>query len=374
MVFGAMGDASVNSGFSGLGVLERGTSMLEGAAMVDCMFPLSPDFEGFRITVPEVRPGTSAAPIGSICDFKGLFDRRSWLGPKLEPGRLTDCRVRVGWELSGRRLDPGRSPHLLTGLDVDPNGAASKKLELEALLLKEGVEGSCASVSIVLSAKEVGGLSAAPRPVSSPVESASMGLRCEGERAGAPTPDMLVMLGVRFLVMLACEIHCEDGLFLKPGSLVDGCLSPGPPCSVRVPKSSRGGRAELLLFPALGSLGTVLEVGRIEIGRGLARVLAVDGVVTAGLVLVLLVGGAFELLFVEEAGPGAKRSLEAAGRNRMLLPSADFPPFPVKLSIDGEGRRAVVLGMGKRDIGRGRPLPLGLPGGALFSSIVSPFC
>lgn len=348
--------------------------MLEVDAMLGCTLPLSPTLEGFRIRVPEVRLGMGGISIASSCDLKGLFDERSWFGPELEPGRLSDGRANVGLELSERRLDPGRSPHLLTGLDVDPSGSVSKKLELEALLLllKEGVEGSWASVSLVLSAKEGGGLNPLPRSVSSPVESPSTGLLCEGE-SFAPPFEMFVMLGVRFRVKVAWEIHCDEGRFLKPGSLVDGCLSPGTSCSVRVPRASRGRRVELLLFPPLGSLGTVLEVGRLEIGRGLGRVLAVDEIEAAGFVSVILVGGTLALLFVAKADPVARRSLEAAGRKRMLLPSAGFPPYPTKLSIDGEGRKAVVLGMGRRDMGRGRPLPLDLPGGALFSSIVLPF-
>lgn len=242
-------------------------------------------------------------------------------------------------------------------------------MELEALFFRAGDEGKCDSVSIVLSAKDgVGGFNARPRIVLSPAPSSSTGLFCECESLDAPPFDMLVILGVRFLFKV--EIHCDEGRFLKPGSFVESCWPPGEACSGKLPRGSRRGMP--LVLVALGSFGTELNVGRLEIGRGLWRVFAPLEVVfvvgAVGLAL-LIAGGTFVRLLIPKLDAAARRSLEAAGRKRMPFPPPSPPPFPTKLSFDGEGRGAVDLGVGRRDIGRGRPLDL--PGMTLLSSIVA---
>lgn len=124
-VLGLMGDVKVKLGFSGLGVLERGIAVPEGDMIWECALAFSPTFEGVRIRDLGVRPCACVLSIGGRDDLKGLFVRKSWPGPELEPGLLRDCGIGGGWVLSGRRLDPGLSPRLLTGLDVDPDGSVS---------------------------------------------------------------------------------------------------------------------------------------------------------------------------------------------------------------------------------------------------------
>lgn len=374
---GPMGDAAVKPGFSGLGVLERGIAM-PGDTILEGALAFSPTLEGLRMRVLGIRPRAGVLSIGGSGDLKRLFVRTSWPGPEpgpeLEPGLLRDCGIGGGWELSERRLDPGLSPRLLTGLDVDPDGSFSKKLDMETLLFRAGVEGRCDSVSIVLSANDGrGGFNVLPRIVSSPAQSSSTGLFCECESLDAPPFDMLVILGVRFLFKLVCETHCDEGLFLKPGSFVEGCWSPGEACSGKLPRGSRGSRDMPLAFVGLGSFGVELNVGRLETGRGLARVFALFEVVfvveVAYLALLTGGGGMLARLLMPKLDAAARRSLEATGRKRMLRPSPGPPPFPAKLSFDCDGRIAVDLGVGRRDSGRGRPLVF--PGGSLFSSIVA---
>lgn len=119
----------------------------------------------------------------------------------------------------------------------------------------------------------------------------------------------------------------------------------------------------LLLLEAFGSLGWGLKVGRLEVGRGLGRLRAkgefLDAVGEGSLVV---------LLIPEVEAGGARRSLEAAGRKREGLISG----AAARLSLDCDGRRAVGmpvdLGMGRREVGRGRALVF--PAWSLFSSIV----
>lgn len=115
-------------------------------------------------------------------------------------------------------------------------------------------------------------------------------------------------------------------------------------------------------------------MGRLEVGRGLRSVFAVFEVSAAGFIVAAAAAGKFVVLLMSKPDPVARRSLEAAGRRRMLLASLGIPPFPPplvshRLSFDGDGRSEGVLGMGRRDIGRGRPLDL--PAETLFSSIIT---
>lgn len=57
-VLDPMGDATFKAGFSGLGVLDRGTGgrEREGGATLELMLLFSPTLEGVRIRVPGVRP------------------------------------------------------------------------------------------------------------------------------------------------------------------------------------------------------------------------------------------------------------------------------------------------------------------------------
>lgn len=181
-----------------------------------------------------------------------------------------------------------------------------------------------------------------------------------------------MILGVRFLFSDVCESHWDEGFFLRLGSLVvEGCWSPGEYCSGRLPNGSRGSLVGPLEFVARGSLGTTLGVGKIETGRGLGRVFAAVVVEVGGLALVVAGGGMFERLLMPKLEAAANRSLEAAGRSRMLFSTlgASATAYPAKLSLEGDGRGAVDLGMGRRDIGRGRPLDL--PGRDLFSAIAA---
>lgn len=368
-VFDPMGDEMSSFGFSGLGVLARGTRTLDGDAILDRTLAFSPTLEGVRNRVLGARPRPGELSMEGNCDLKGLLVDASCPGPELEPGLLRDGRAVAGLE----HLDAGLSPHLLDGRDADPSGSVSKKLEMDALVLRAGVEGRCANVSMVLSAKDGRVLGAFPRFISSPSTSPSTGLLCEYELLEAPALDNFVILGVRFLVSVACETHCDEGLFLSPGSLVEGCWSRGESCSGRVAIGSRGSRDEPLVFVALGSFGRELEVGRLEIGRDLGSVFAVFEVVAAGFIVAAAAAGRFVMLLMSKLVPVARRSLEAAGRRRLLLASIGTPPCPApifsaRLSFDGDGRSEGVLGMGRRDMGRGRPLDL--PAGTLFSSII----
>lgn len=132
---------------------------------------------------------------------------------------------------------------------------------------------------------------------------------------------------------------------------------------------SRGGgiRDSPLPFPlplpvAFDSLSWGLKVGRLEIGRVLGRP-------RAEVVFLEAVGdGWLVILLIPEAEAGAaSRSLEAAGRKREETISG----AAARLSLDCDGRRAVGmpvdLGMGRREVGRGRAL---LPAWSLLSSMV----
>lgn len=155
-----------------------------------------------------------------------------------------------------------------------------------------------------------------------------------------------------------CEAgdHCADDFLLKPGpGSLDMFDSLGEsPYSGSDAMRSRGGgiRDNPLLLPVgFASLGWGLKVGRLEVGRGLGRTREEVGFLDAvgdGWIAMLLIPEA-------EAG-GASRSLEAAGRNREETISG----AAARLSLDCDGRRAVGmpvdLGVGRREVGRGRAL------------------
>lgn len=105
-------------------------------------------------------------------------------------------------------------------------------------------------------------------------------------------------------------------------------------------------------------------MGRYEAGRGLGRVFAAVGVELVGFVLVIG-GGRLVKFPIPKLGPDFKRSREAEGRKR--VPFTSPPMLPDMLSFDGDGRRAVDRGVGRRDIGRGSPLDL--PGAGTLSSM-----
>lgn len=159
-----------------------------------------------------------------------------------------------------------------------------------------------------------------------------------------------------------CEagIHCADDFLLSPGpgSLERwDCRGESPSSGKDAIRSRGAGSREeplllpLPLLPTLENLGWGLKVGRLEIGRGFGRP-RVDGefLEEAG-------DGWFVILLIPEAEEGgASRSLEAAGRKREDIISG----AAARLSLDCAGRRAVGmlvdLGMGSREVGRGRAL------------------
>lgn len=180
-----------------------------------------------------------------------------------------------------------------------------------------------------------------------------------------------VMLGVRVLVRVGWEIHCEDGRFLRPGSFEEGCRSRGPSCSGRAAIDGSRGSLEkpLATVDDFGRVGWEWIVGRLATGRGLERVFAVVEMAGATLRLAVVGGGMFEMLLVPKTEPVARRSLEADVRSRGVLASPGPVGAAARLSLDGARRRGmpVGLGAGRRDIGLGRPLVL--PAGSLLSSM-----
>lgn len=72
-IFDATGDATSSFGFSGLGVLARGTRTLDGDAILDRTLAFSPTFDGVRNRVLDVRPRPGELSIEGNCDLKGLF-------------------------------------------------------------------------------------------------------------------------------------------------------------------------------------------------------------------------------------------------------------------------------------------------------------
>lgn len=146
----------------------------------------------------------------------------SCIGPALEPGLLNEGSG-GGLELSEQRRDPGREPRLLTGLVVDLMGSVSKKLEIETRLRRAGDGCKCDSVSIVLSAKDVGGLRVLAWSASAVASSSAVGLLCNGVLLDAPPLDKLLMLGVRCLVRVSlCCNHDADACLRRPGNLDGG--------------------------------------------------------------------------------------------------------------------------------------------------------
>lgn len=181
--------------------------------------------------------------------------------------------------------------------------------------------------------------------------------------------------------MLLClaEADCEAGIhdaddFLlnpRPGSFEMWDCRGELPSSGNDAMRSRGGGIRdgplplplpLPLPPTLESLGWGLKVGRLEVGRGLARPRAGGEFLGAAGDCWLVI-----LLIPEADEGGASRSLEAAGRKREDMISG----AAARLSLDCDGRRAVGmlvdLGMGSREVGRGRAL---LPAWNLLSSMV----
>lgn len=186
------------------------------------------------------------------------------------------------------------------------------------------------------------------------------GLPCEGDGFDAPLLDICERLGVRDKVR--CGAHCDDGRFLRPGSLEDVCWLWGDSCSVSVAiVGSRGSRDMPFGLDARGSFGRGFELGRLETGRGRGRAFVVEE--TEAEVLVLEAVGliTFVVLLNPNLGPVFRYSVEADGRSRIDLAPAVAPagPGPAARSLlEGEGRVVVTRGAGKRDIGRGRPLDL----------------
>lgn len=129
---------------------------------------------------------------------------------------------------------------------------------------------------------------------------------------------------------------------------------------------SRGNREKPLCVAGFGSFGWEFEVGRYEVGRGLGRVFAAVGVEWVGFAPVMG-GGRLVKFPIPKLGPVFKRSREAEGRKRVVFASP--PRLADRLSFDGDGRMAGVdLGVGRRDIGRGRALDLAAVG--LLSSMI----
>lgn len=243
---GAAGDAGVKLGFSGLCDLTRAVSgrEREEGTSLELEAPFKSILEGVLINFPFARPRMGLLSMGDSNDLTELCEK-SWTGPALEPGLLRAGREDGGLELSERRrLDPGRSPHLLAGLDLDPNDpGCSKRLEWDALVFRMGLDGTCDRVSMVLSAKDGRAFTLFARIVSSPVSSSSCWLLCEGEGVETLTLDIFEMLGVRCLDTFAGGVHCADGRDLKPGSFDEGARFCGEFCSVTVAiVGSRGSR------------------------------------------------------------------------------------------------------------------------------------
>lgn len=176
--------------------------------------------------LPIFRPRTGELPMVDSCDLKELCGK-SEPGPLLDPGRLRDGRENDCIALSGRWLDSGRSLRLLAGRDGIPNASVSKKVECDARVLKAGDGDKRDSVSMVLSAKDGPNLfGVLTLKVLSLTGSSSVGLCSELASVAESVLDSLVILGVRSLPgAVVCEIHCEDGRFLKPGNFVDDLYS-----------------------------------------------------------------------------------------------------------------------------------------------------
>lgn len=268
-------------------------------------------------------------------------------------------------ELGERRGDPGREPRLLTGLDLDLVGSASKKFEFETLLRRAGDACKCDRVSMVLSAKDGRGFSDLARSKSLVAFSSTAGLFCKSGLLDVPPFDILPMLEVRCLAMVPWYSHDADACLLSPGNFDAGTWSGVDSCSGRAAMGSRGSREKELLIAGFGSFGCDFEVGRYEVGRGLGRVFAAVGIELVGFALVIG-GGRLVKFPMPKLEPAFRRSLEAEGRRRESFPS--LPMLPDRFSLDGDGRMALDLGVGKRDIGRGRPLDLPVAG--LLSSMV----
>lgn len=219
---------------------------------------------------------------------------------------------------------------------------------------------------MVLSAKDGRGFSVLVRFTSSRASSSSStaGLLCKGELLDAPLVDILPMLEVRFLATDPWYNNDAEACLLNPGNFDAGAWFWGESCSGRAAMGSRGSLEKALFIAGFGSLGCEYEVGRYDVGRGLGRVFAAVGIELVGFTLVIG-GGRFVKFPMPKLEPLFRRSLEAEGRRRVCFPS--LPMLSDRFSFEGDGRMAVALGAGRRDIGRGRPLDL--PASLLSSMI-----
>lgn len=120
---------------------------------------------------------------------------------------------------------------------------------------------------------------------------------------------------------------------------------------------------------ARGSFGKAFGLGRLETGRDLGKVFAVDEAEKEALVFEAAVGIVFVMLLNPNLGPVFRCSVEAEGRSRVGFAAAGAPASTSRSFLGGNGRGAVNRGAGKRDIGRGRPLDF--PAVAVFSSMVA---
>lgn len=233
-----------------------------------------------------------------------------------------------------------------------------------------GVVGKCDNVSIVLSARDGRDLDdCRARVVLCPAPPSSVLFPCGGDGIDAPLLDTFERLGARCLDEVACEIHCDDGRFFRPGSFDDVSWFWGESCSVRVAiVGSRRSREKPLGFDALGSFGRALGAGRLEICCGRGRVLAVEELETEWLAFVAARGAVFVVLLEPNLGPVFRCSVDAEGRSRVVLAPVG-PVAPARSVLGCNGRGTVVRGAGKRDIGRGRPLDF--PAGAVLSSMAA---
>lgn len=106
-VLGAIGDATLKLGFSGLGVLVRaaGTSERDGGALPDLRLPFKPTLDGILIIFLGVRPRAGVISTGDKLGLKGLL-AESPPGPLLEPGLLRDAVLpRTGIVSTGGSID-----------------------------------------------------------------------------------------------------------------------------------------------------------------------------------------------------------------------------------------------------------------------------
>lgn len=112
-------------GTSLLGVVDRGRCKPGTDAILDLERFRKPDVDGV-LKAPSRRPRIGELSAGGNCGLKG-FDK-SWRGPELDPGLLSEGRELARFGSSILKLDPGRELRL-AGLDADLYGSGSKKFE-----------------------------------------------------------------------------------------------------------------------------------------------------------------------------------------------------------------------------------------------------